>query len=155
MSPNPSHHPIILFNGVCNLCNQWVQFVIKRDSRALFRFASLQSDTAGTLLSQHNYEHPPLQSAILLMNRNLYTESTAILHIVRRLRGPIQLMACFRVVPHSFETHSIVSSHVIGISGLENKRHACCQPLKLKCDFWTKHTNGGKQCVYQQKRNFV
>nr|WP_328243735.1 DCC1-like thiol-disulfide oxidoreductase family protein [Priestia megaterium] len=51
MSPNPSHHPIILFDGVCNLCNQWVQFVIKRDSRALFRFASLQSDTAGALLS--------------------------------------------------------------------------------------------------------
>jgi predicted DCC family thiol-disulfide oxidoreductase YuxK len=99
MPLNPSHHPIILFDGVCNLCNQWVQFVIKRDSRDLFRFASLQSDTAGTLLSQHNYEHPPLQSAILLMNGNLYTESTAILHIVRRLRGPIQLMACFRVVP--------------------------------------------------------
>ena len=96
MPLNPSHHPIILFDGVCN---QWVQFVIKRDLRALFRFASLQSDTAGTLLSQHNYEHPPLQSVILLMNGNLYTESTAILHIVRRLRGPIQLMACFRVVP--------------------------------------------------------
>ncbi|PFR93313.1 thiol-disulfide oxidoreductase DCC family protein [Priestia megaterium] len=99
MSPNPSHHPIILFGGVCNLCNQWVQFVIKRDSRALFRFASLQSDTAKNLLSQHSYEHPLLQSIILLMNGNLYTESTAILHIVHRLRGPIQLMACFRVVP--------------------------------------------------------
>jgi len=96
MPLNPSHHPIILFDGVCN---QWVQFVIKRDLRALFRFASLQSDTAGTLLSQHNYEDPPLQSVILLMNGNLYTESTAILHIVRRLRGLIQLMACFRVVP--------------------------------------------------------
>ncbi|MGC3786867.1 thiol-disulfide oxidoreductase DCC family protein [Priestia aryabhattai] len=99
MPPNPSHHPIILFDGVCNLCNGWVQFVIKRDSRALFRFASLQSDTAGTLLRKHNYEHPPLHSVILLMNGNLYTESTAILHIVRQLRGPIQLMACFQVVP--------------------------------------------------------
>ncbi|MGG2088355.1 thiol-disulfide oxidoreductase DCC family protein [Priestia aryabhattai] len=99
MPLNPSHHPIILFDGVCNLCNQWVQFVIKQDSRALFRFASLQSDTAETLLSQHNYEHPPLQSVVLLMNGNLYTESTAILHIVRWLGGPIQLMVCFRVVP--------------------------------------------------------
>ena len=99
MPPNPSHHPIILFDGVCNLCNQWVQFVIKRDSRALFRFASLQSDTAGILLRKHNYEDQPLQSVILLMNGNLYTESTAILHIVRQLRGPIQLIACFQVVP--------------------------------------------------------
>ncbi|GAB1764258.1 thiol-disulfide oxidoreductase DCC family protein [Priestia aryabhattai] len=95
MLPNPSHHPIILFDGVCNLCNGWVQFVIKRDPRALFRFASLRSDNAGILLRKHNYEDPPLQSVILLMNGNLYTESTAILHIVRRLRGPIQLMTCF------------------------------------------------------------
>ncbi len=99
MSQNPLDHPIILFDGVCNLCNQWVQFVIKRDPRALFRFASLQSDTAGTLLRQHNYEYPPLQSAILLMNGNLYTESTAILHIVHQLREPIQLTGCLRVVP--------------------------------------------------------
>ncbi|BFI99950.1 MULTISPECIES: thiol-disulfide oxidoreductase DCC family protein [Priestia] len=99
MPPNLSHHPIILFDGVCNLCNQWVQFVIKRDRRALFRFASLQSDTAGILLRKHNYEDPPLQSVILLMNGNLYTESTAILHIVRHLRGPIKLMACLQVVP--------------------------------------------------------
>lgn len=99
MNLTPSHHPIILFDGVCNLCNGWVQFVIKRDPRALYRFASLQSDTAGILLRKHNYEDPPLQSVILLMNGNLYTESTAILHIVRKLRGPIQLMACFQVVP--------------------------------------------------------
>ncbi|MBX9966763.1 thiol-disulfide oxidoreductase DCC family protein [Priestia aryabhattai] len=99
MPPNPSRHPIILFDGVCNLCNRWVQFVIKRDPRALFRFASLQSDTAGILLRKHNYEDPPLQSVILLMNGNLYTESTAILHIVGQLRGPLQLMVCFRVVP--------------------------------------------------------
>ncbi|MDN3362595.1 thiol-disulfide oxidoreductase DCC family protein [Priestia megaterium] len=99
MPPNPSHHPIILFDGVCNLCNGWVQFVIKRDPSALFRFASLQSDTAGILLRKHNCEDPPLQSVILLMNGNLYTESTAILHIVCRLRGPIQLMTCFRFVP--------------------------------------------------------
>ena len=140
MPLNPSHHPIILFDGVCNLCNQWVQLVIKRDSRDLFRFASLQSDTAGTLLSQHNYEHPPLQSAILLMNGNLYTESTSILHIVRRLRWPIQLMTCFRVIPAFIRNplYRFIARNrynVIGISGLENKRHACCQPLKLKCDF--------------------
>ncbi|WP_161515273.1 thiol-disulfide oxidoreductase DCC family protein [Priestia megaterium] len=128
MPLNPSHHPIILFDGVCN---QWVQFVIKRDLRALFRFASLQSDTAGTLLSQHNYEHPPLQSVILLMNGNLYTESTAILHIVRRLRGPIQLMACFRVVPVF----------------IRNPLYRFIARNRYKCF--------GKQCVYQQKRNFV
>ncbi len=89
------------------------------------------------------------------MNGNRYTESTAILHIVRRLRGPIQLMACFRVVPVFIRNplYRFIARNRYKCFG---KQTSCMLPTpETKMRFWIKHTNGGKQCVYQQKRNFV
>ncbi|PGK51972.1 hypothetical protein CN918_29725 [Priestia megaterium] len=99
MRDHTNNQPVILFDGICNLCNNWVQFVIKRDPEGHFHFASLQSDAASTLLKKHRYEHAPLNSIILVDGENLYTESTAILHIIRHLKGPIKTMSIFRVIP--------------------------------------------------------
>ncbi|RAL22683.1 thiol-disulfide oxidoreductase DCC family protein [Thermoflavimicrobium daqui] len=77
---------VILFDGVCNFCNGAVQFVIRHDSRGLFRFASLQSSIAKQLLSDHSISHT-LDSVILIEGDHYYTESTAILKICRQLDG--------------------------------------------------------------------
>ena len=79
--------PVLLFDGVCNLCNGTVQFLIKRDRDQVFRFASLQSEAAQRLLSQHapGVEFP--DSMILWQEGSFYTQSTAVLRAVRILGG--------------------------------------------------------------------
>lgn len=77
--------PLILFDGVCNLCQRSVQFVIRNDSNGSFRFASLQSNVAASLLEQYSYEDDRLDSMILIVGDRLYRKSRAALQIARRL----------------------------------------------------------------------
>jgi predicted DCC family thiol-disulfide oxidoreductase YuxK len=87
--------PIILFDGVCNLCTGGVQFVIERDSRKQFRFASLQSPVAEKLLG----ERDQLESVVLVQGGKTYRKSTAALRIARRLDGFWPLLSVFLVIP--------------------------------------------------------
>ena len=76
----------ILFDGVCNLCNASVDFILKRDPHHHFRFASLQSQAASAKLAALGAT-ASLESILLLENGVLYRESTAALRIARRLSG--------------------------------------------------------------------
>ena len=87
--------PVILFDGVCNLCAGSVQFVIERDSGKQFRFASLQSPAAERLLGRRE----DLESVILLQNGKTYRKSGAALRIARRLDGLWPLLAVLLVIP--------------------------------------------------------
>jgi predicted DCC family thiol-disulfide oxidoreductase YuxK len=87
--------PIILFDGVCNLCTASVRFVIARDSRRRFRFASLQSAAAERLLG----ERDQLESMVLVADGKSYRKSTAALLIAKRLDGAWPLLAAFLVIP--------------------------------------------------------
>lgn len=80
-------HPVILFDGVCNLCNKTVQFIIQRDLDNIFLFASLQSDYAKNLLEK--YPLPPKHgdSFVLFEEEKIYTKSTAALKVISRLYG--------------------------------------------------------------------
>jgi len=77
---------IIFFDGVCNLCNNSVQFIIKRDKKNKFKFASLQSSFAKSNLSKH-IDVDKLESIVLLNEDKLYSKSTAALLIARELSG--------------------------------------------------------------------
>ena len=90
---------IILFDGVCNLCNGAVQFVIKHDPHAKFTFASLQSDTGKKLLEAHNLPSNQLNSFVLIQEERTYTKSTAALKVVMQLTGLIKLLYGFIIVP--------------------------------------------------------
>ncbi|HWQ15765.1 MAG TPA: thiol-disulfide oxidoreductase DCC family protein [Roseiflexaceae bacterium] len=93
-------HPIILFDGVCNLCQRSVRFIIERDERGLFRFASLQSATGRRLLAEHGLETPDEpESIVLIEGGQATTASTAALRIARRLRGAWPLLYALVVVP--------------------------------------------------------
>ncbi|AKO95107.1 thiol-disulfide oxidoreductase DCC family protein [Priestia filamentosa] len=93
-----NHDILVLFDGVCNMCNHFVQFVIKRDPKGLFKFASLQSNTGSSILNQYGYRKD-LDSIVLIEGDTLYTESTAILHIISNLTGPVRILSLFKIVP--------------------------------------------------------
>ena len=78
-------HPVILFDGVCNLCARSVQLVIRNDRDSLFRFASLQSDVAQDLLQEFEFQHNGLSSMLLIMDGRLYRKSRAALTIARHM----------------------------------------------------------------------
>ncbi|MCM5662905.1 thiol-disulfide oxidoreductase DCC family protein [Galbibacter mesophilus] len=87
---------IILFDGVCNLCNNSVQFVIKRDTKNVFQFASLQSDIGMKLLAERNID-PNETDSIVLIEPNIayYTKSDAAIEIAKELGGGWQLLSVF------------------------------------------------------------
>ena len=80
-------NPLILFDGVCNLCERSVQLVIRHDRGGRFRFASLQSRSAQSFLSRFDYRHDELSSVLLIANGVLYRKSRAVLQIARRMDG--------------------------------------------------------------------
>lgn len=91
--------PLILFDGVCNLCNGSVQFVIRHDKNGLFRFASLQSESGQQLLQKHQLPIANFSSFVLIDNGKVYTRSTAALKVARKLSGPIKMLYGFIIVP--------------------------------------------------------
>ncbi len=93
--------PLILFDGVCNLCSASVNFVIDHDPNARFRFAALQSDAAIYTLAQHGVTLPAgdPDSFVLVEGGHVYERSTAALRVARNLGGVWRLLYAFIVVP--------------------------------------------------------
>ena len=96
----------ILFDGVCNLCNGFVQFVIRHDPEGRFRFAALQSEAGHRLLAAQGLAPVVLaaapESVLLLSSGRLYSHSTAVLRIAGRLGGIWQLAAVGWVLPRTW-----------------------------------------------------
>ncbi len=91
---------IILFDGVCNLCNSAVQFIIKRDKKNYFSFASLQSLQGQRILSRHNLSSNDLNSFILIENGRPYTRSTGALRVAKKLNRLWPLLYGFIFIPN-------------------------------------------------------
>ena len=90
---------VILFDGVCNLCNSSVQFVINHDPRSSFQFAALQSASGKALLKIHGLPDTNLYSVILIRGHQVYQRSRAALEIARGLSGLWPLLYIFVIVP--------------------------------------------------------
>lgn len=91
---------VVFFDGVCNLCNWSVDFIIKRDTEGVFKFASLQSDVAKGLLDEHrSIVDNGMRTIVLLKNDRLYYRSDAVLEICRDLSNPWPLLSMFKVIP--------------------------------------------------------
>jgi predicted DCC family thiol-disulfide oxidoreductase YuxK len=98
MLPERSH-PVILFDGVCNLCSGAVQFIIKHDRKKLFRFASLQSKFGEEVMKHFGLPINQYNSFILLEDGKIYTCSTGALKVAKRLKGLWSLSYCFIAIP--------------------------------------------------------
>jgi predicted DCC family thiol-disulfide oxidoreductase YuxK len=103
-SPERLDSPVVLFDGVCNLCNGWVQFVLKnerpeRDGPPRLRFASIQSATGQDLMQRHGLAPGSLDSIVLIDGGRAFTHSDAVLRIARHLRAPWRFGRVFAIVP--------------------------------------------------------
>lgn len=91
---------VVLFDGVCNLCDRTVQFVLRHDRAGTIRFAALQSTYARVLLKQHGYElRDPPESIVVFDQGRLYAESAGAVRIARALPFPWKLLALLWIVP--------------------------------------------------------
>ena len=91
--------PLVMFDGVCNMCNAAVQFIIKRDKTDKLRFASLQSDHAKQQLINYDLPADYLDSFILLEKGKLYTRSTAALRVSLYFSGLWRALYIFIIIP--------------------------------------------------------
>jgi predicted DCC family thiol-disulfide oxidoreductase YuxK len=94
-----NNHPVILFDGVCNLCNGAVQFIIKRDKKAVFRFAPLQSDFGQAQLQKSGLAFPTVETIVLVEDGTVYQRSDAALRISKHLSGAWPVLYSCRIVP--------------------------------------------------------
>lgn len=90
---------ILLFDGVCNLCNGVVQFIMRHDVKSRFLFASLQSEAGQKLLQKFHLDTNNFKTFVLVENELFFTHSTAALRVAKRLNGLIPLLYAFIIVP--------------------------------------------------------
>jgi predicted DCC family thiol-disulfide oxidoreductase YuxK len=88
---------VVFFDGVCNLCNSWVQWLIKRDKKNVLYYSSLQSSYA----TQHITDPEILStdSIVFFVNSTFYTKSSAVFQICKQLAWPYRLVLIFYIVP--------------------------------------------------------
>lgn len=117
---------IILFDGVCNLCEASVQFVYRRDPEATFRFAPIQSEIGCALLGTHG-RNGDLSTFYVMTADGLFVKSDAWLEIFCRLRAPWSLLAAVRVIPRWVRdlAYDFVGEHRYRWFG---KKDACVVP---------------------------
>ncbi|GEO05741.1 hypothetical protein AAE02nite_34050 [Adhaeribacter aerolatus] len=126
---------IILFDGVCNLCNGFVQFVIARDPAGRFKFAALQSETGQQFLQGLPPASRNLDSVVLIQNNRFYKRSAAALHILRGLSGAWPLLYVAIILPAFFRdwVYDLVANNRYRWWGL---RESCWLPTpELKARF--------------------
>ncbi|MFO0321102.1 MAG: thiol-disulfide oxidoreductase DCC family protein [Bacteroidota bacterium] len=116
---------IILFDGVCNLCNDSVKFVLKHEKKSELYFSSLQSETAKNILKHFNYNKT--ESVVLIENNKLYVQSSAALRITRYLKGGFPFLFFLIIVP-PFIRHSIYNYIAKNRYKWFGKRETCMMP---------------------------
>jgi len=96
-------YKIILFDGVCVLCNNIIQFIVKHDINNQFKFTHLQSESGKIIIEKYQIQHThELSSIILIDNDQVYYKSSAILHMFVYFRGPWKTLYCLIIIPRYF-----------------------------------------------------
>ena len=123
----PDDGPIVLFDGVCNLCHGFVQFLLPRDTEGRFRFASLQSEVGQRLLAEHGLADHGLDSIVLIEDGDCYVKSSAVIRIAQLLGGVYRLLGPFRYLPRRFRdrVYDLVAAHRYRLFG---EKDQCAMP---------------------------
>jgi len=96
---NEPGRPIVLFDGVCGLCDKFVQFVIRHDHAEAVRFAALQSETGKDLLRAFGLPESELSFIVVIEGKNSFIKSAAVLEVLRYLPGVWSYLALLRYIP--------------------------------------------------------
>ena len=120
---------IILFDGVCNFCNFWVNFIIKRDVRKIFKFAALQSETGVKLTEKLSINTNDIDSVILILNAKYFVKSEAALKIAKELTHLWKLFYYLKVIPLPVRDfiYDLIAKNRYAIFG---KRDTCRVPTE-------------------------
>jgi predicted DCC family thiol-disulfide oxidoreductase YuxK len=123
------YNQIIIFDGICNFCNGAVNFIIRRDSRAAFKFAPIQSKEAQELLQKYQIPEAGYDSFVLIKNGQPFLRTNAALEITKDLDGFWFMFRAFKIVP------AVVRDYFYRILArnrytLFGKRAACMMPKK-------------------------
>lgn len=120
-------YPVVLFDGVCNFCNYWVNFAIKRDRKKKLKFTALQGEPAKKLLLQFHINPTSLSSVILIDNGKVYTQSSAAIRICKYLNGGWKLFYGLMIIPKFIRDffYNIIARNRYKWYG---KREACMVP---------------------------
>ncbi|HEX8695347.1 MAG TPA: thiol-disulfide oxidoreductase DCC family protein [Longimicrobium sp.] len=119
--------PIVLYDGVCGLCNRSVQLILRNDRRGRFRFAALQSDAGKAMLREHGMPEDALDTVVLVEGGRAYRKSRAACRIARRMDAPWPVLWPLLVVPRPVADffYDLVARHRYRIFG---KTEACMLP---------------------------
>ena len=99
---NPPERPaVIVFDGVCALCNGWVDFLLKRDRRQRYRFAAMQTQAGRSLLQANGLDAEDPMSFLLLDEKGARTDSDAVIAVLIGLGGVWRAAAIFRLLPRA------------------------------------------------------
>lgn len=117
---------IILFDGICNLCNGSVQFILKKDPDGHFNFASLQGKVGKRLLNDYGIDENS-DSFILIQDDGWYNKSNAALHVCKDMKGFLKLLYVFRFIPRPIRdaVYDVVAKNRYRWFG---KRDSCMMP---------------------------
>ena len=126
----PKNKKIILFDGVCNLCDAAVQFVIKHDKKDIFRFASLQSDLGQEIIKYIGINNSNIDSIILYQSGiAYYYKSDAVLEIAKNLSGFFYFVTIFKILPIKLRNY-IYDYIAKNLYKWYGKKEACLIPTK-------------------------
>ncbi|NIN63082.1 MAG: DUF393 domain-containing protein [Candidatus Aenigmarchaeota archaeon] len=127
MDQNKIPSPLILFDGVCNLCTGTVIFVIKRDNKSHFKFASLQSPLGQRLLGEFGLPREDFKTFVLVKDDRPYTQSTAVLKVLKEMPWGWPLIYGFIVVPRPIRDwiYRLIAKNRYRLFG---KRSSCLIP---------------------------
>lgn len=129
MSQDLSKNLILLYDGECNVCDKSVQFVLKRDKKDLFRFASLQSSFGQNVLKKHKKNLSDLDTMYLIENyatetEKLHKKSSAVLHVLKNLQFPWKILTIGLIIP-TFLRDFLYTINAKYRYSLWGKRDAC------------------------------
>lgn len=120
--------PILYFDGVCNLCNSWVQFVIRHDKEKKFQFASLQSNAGSEIIAQLKSADDQVPDSLILANQDkIYIRSDAALRTLMSLGGIYRLAGAFLLIP-GFIRDAVYNSIARNRYKWSGKRDSCMIP---------------------------
>ncbi len=134
-------HDIVLFDAVCVICNGWAKFLIKHDRQAKFKLVSAQSDVGEEILQHYGMSTTHYTTMVVILNGQLYTESTALLKVMQHLGLPFSLMNAGYFIPRpirDFLYHRVAlnrywlfgQTHQCLIPSAENRQHFLEQAIR-------------------------
>lgn len=125
---NLAEHKIILFDGVCNLCNGSVNFLIWRDEKGIFKYSPLQSNFSQNLIEKLNI--PDNVDSIILVHRNrYYLKSDAVIEIIKELKWYWKIFLIGSILPRKLrdKIYDVIANHRYNWFG---KRDKCMIPTE-------------------------